>query len=336
MSFDVDKVLAEMSRDEWALLVRGVPVPLPPWVDWLIWLGQWFRAQASLQGRRIAVVRMPTRRLGAAFVAVGSNLVAARLHDDSLDWEALRTLAPGTRVFWRESASGKSARRSGTVVGLRCMEGGDFMEVVAEAQRQSKKAQQVTRLFAKSAALSYGITLGAVSAAADGRLASAESFFNQAVTGGARGWIRSPGTDCSVITERSSFLSDLEGLAIRIGTSAEASCSDILAVAESGGRYHGKVKVAPARTDGVFDEPGLITILDGASSALRLGDTVAPSVVILLDHSEYEEEIEQLLHVFMGYAVDGHVHLPASGVKAPPQGLQAFVFGLPSQSRQSV
>jgi hypothetical protein len=331
VSVDVDEVLNALRRDDLDLLVGGQPTPIPPWIGWLIWLGQWMRAQTSLPGRRIAVVRMPSRRLGAAFAAIGCAFAAARLRDDSLDWEGLRALAPGTKVSWREPASGKTARRSGTVAGLRRIGGGDFMEVVVEAQ--SKKAQQGTRLFAKPAALSYGVTLGSVSAVADGRLACAEHVIRAAVKDGAQGWTRSPGIECSIITERSSFLSDLEGVAIRVAGRAEAFCSDVLAIAEPGGRSHGKTMVAPARTDGVLDESGSVTILDGASATLRLSDTVARSVVVLLDQAEYDEEIEQLFQTFLGYAVDAHVHPPAGGVNAPPESVESFIFGLPEQSR---
>jgi hypothetical protein len=333
VSIDLDEALASLKHEDWDLLVSGLTTPIPHWIGWLIWLGQWMRVQASLQGRRVAVVRMPSRRLGAAFAAVGSAMASARLHDDSLDWEGLRTLAPGTKVFWRERAAGKSTRRSGRVKGLRLISGGDFMEV--EVESQNKKSLQATRLFARSAALSYGITLGSVSAIADERLACAERAISAAVKDGARGWIRSPGIECNVITERSSFLSDLEGLAFCIGGSVEASCTDVLAIAESGGRSHGKTRVAPSRSDGILDESGLVTILDGAAAALRLSDSIAPSVVILLDQAEYDDEVEQLLQTFLGYAVDAHVHPPASGVKAPPGSLEAFVFGLPMQSRSS-
>lgn len=332
MSIDVDEVLVSLKRDDLDLLVGSEPTPVPPWIDWLMWLGQWMRAQAALEGRRIAVVRIPSRRLGAAFTAVGSVFSSARLHDDSLDWEGLRTLAPGTKVFWRESGSGKSARRSGTVVGLRQIQGGDFMEVVVEAP---KKAQQGTRLFAKSAALSYGITLGSVSPVADERLARAEHVIKTALTDGPQGWIRSPAIECSIITERSSFMSDLDGLAIRVGGRVEASCSDVLAIAESGGRSHGKTRVAPARSDGVLDESGSVTILDGAAATLRLSDTVARSVVVLLDQAEYDEEIEQLFQTLLGYAADAYVHPPASGVKAPPESVECFIFGLPLPSRSN-
>jgi hypothetical protein len=145
--------------------------------------------------------------------------------------------------------------------------------------------------------------------------------------------MRSPAIDCTIITERTSFLSDLDGLAIRAGPGVEASFADLLAIADSGGRTHGKTRVAPARSDGVLDESGSITILDGASAAVRMGDTIARSVVVLLDQSEYDEEVEQLIQTFLGFAVDAHIHAPASGVMAPPASIEAFVFGLPLQAR---
>lgn len=331
MSVDLDEVLDSLRRDDWDLLALGVPTPVPPWTDWLIWLGQWMRAQAAYPGRRIAVVRMPTRRLGAAFIAIGAAFASARLHDDALDWEGLRSLAAGTRVFWREPVSGKSTRRSGTVAGVRQIGSGDFMEVVVEAQ--GKRGERSTRLFAKPAALSYGITLGSISAVADEQLAGADRLIRAAVTDGAKGWIRSPGIECSVLTERTSFLGDLEGLSIRTGGTVEASCCDILAIADSGGRSHGKTRVVPVRTEGALEEGRSLTILDGAAAALRLSETSAPSVVVVLDHADYDDEIEQLFQTFLAYAVDEPIHAPVRGVRAPPETVESFIFGLPSLSR---
>ena len=333
MSIDVDEVLAALKRDDLTLVVGGGPASTPPWLDWLIWLGQWMRAQAALDGRRVAIVRMPSRRLGAAFTAVGAVFASARLHDDSLEWEGLRALPPGTKIFWRELASGRSMRWSGAVVGFRQIYGGDFIEVAVETQ---KRSQQSTRLFAKSAALSYGITLGSVSSQADERLASAERAIRAVVPDAVQGWMRSPAIECTIITERSSFLRDLDGLAIRAGDGAEVSFSDLLAIADSGGRSHGKTRLAPARSDGVLDESGAITILDGAAAAVRVGDTMARSVIVLLDQSEYDEEVEQLIQTFLGFAVDAHIHAPANGVKSTPASVEAFMFGRPSEARSQI
>ncbi len=334
MSVDVDKVLAALRREDLDLLASGVPTAIPPWMDWLVWLGQWMRVQAALPGRRVAVVRMPSRRLGAACIAVGAAFASARLHDDTLDWEGLRSLAAGTKLYWRETALGKAARWSGTVAGVRQIDGGDFLEVVTETR--GKRGDRSTRLFAKAAAMSYGITLGSISASADEQLAAAGRVIKAAVTDVAQSWIRSPGIECSVITERTSFLDDLEGLSIRVDGKVDASCCDLLAIADTGGRSHGKTRVSPARTEGALDDPGSFTILDGPAAALRLAETSAPSVVVVLDHAEYDDEIEQLFQTFLGYAVDEPIHAPVSGVRAPPETVESFIFGLPSLSRTNV
>jgi hypothetical protein len=330
VSVDLDEVLEDIRLNDCELQVGGVPARIPPWAEWLIWLGQWMRVQGALPGRRIAVVRMPSRRLGAAFVAMGSVFGSARLHDGMRDWESLLNLAKGTKVSWREALSGKSVRRSGVFAGVRQIEGASFMEIIEDSQ--IRRSARSTRLFTKSAALSYGITLGSISAAANERLANAERVLNASIKRITPGWTRSIGIECSVITERTSFLGDLEDLSIRIGGKVEVSCSDFLAIAESGGHSHGKTRVVPIRSVEALDESGFITILDGAAAALRLSETNAQSVVIVLDHAEYDDEIEQLFQTFLGYAVDSHIYSPMSGFQTLPDSVEAFVFGLPSLS----
>lgn len=330
MCTDIDVVIHALKREDLSLSDGKGPIAPPPWADWLVWLGQWMRIQSTLEGRRIAVVRLPNRRLSAAFTALGSAFASARLYEDSLDWEGLKNLAPGCKVFWREYASGKPMRWSGSVVGVRQIAGGDFLEVVMEGKR---KAHQGNRLFAKSAALSHGITLGSVSATSDARLTGAERVFEAALKDAPKGWHRSPTIECTVITERTSFLGDLEGLVIRVAETAQAECSDILAIADPGGRTHGKTRVAPARSDGVLDEPGGgLTILDGAAALRRMSDTTARSVVVLLDQAEYDEEVEQLLQTYLDHAVDAGIHPPSGGVITPPDGVQPFIFGLQLQA----
>lgn len=328
MHIDIDDVIGALKRNDLTLSDRERQITLPHWVDWLVWLGQWMRIQSALEGRRVAVVRLPNRRLAAAFTALGSAFAAARLYDDSLDWEGLKDLTPGTKVFWREYASGKSTQRSGSVLGIRQIEGGDFLEIVMEGQR---KSHQGSRFFAKSAALSYGITLGSVSAISDARLTGAERVLMAALKDTPKGWSRSPAVECTVITERTSFMGDLESLAIRAAGTAQAECSDILAIADSGGRTHGKTRVTHARSEGVLDGSGEMTILDGAAAARRMNGTTASSVVVLLDQAEYDEEMEQLLQTYLDHAVDAGIHLPKNGVMTPPESIQPFIFGLPLQ-----
>ena len=54
------------------------------------------------------------------------------------------------------------------------------------------------------------------------------------------------------------------------------------------------------------------------------------------DETAIDEEVEQLIQTFLGFAVDAHIHAPANGVKASPAGIEAFIFGLPLHSRSQI
>jgi len=325
---DIDETIRAFKFKDFAISEGEEPIPPPAWLNWLIWLGQWMRVQSSLEGRRVVVVRLPNRRLAAAFTALGSTFSSARLYDDSLDWEGLKSLAPGKKVFWREYASGKPVRRSGMFVGVRQINGDDFLEVLEQGQ---KRSNQSSRFFAKTAALSYGITLGSVSIMSDLRLSDAERVLDALLTDAPKGWFRSPSIECTVITEMTSFLADLENLTLHAARLAQAHLSSILAITDTSGKAHGKTRVAPARNEGTLDEVGFVTILDGAAAARRINETFSKSIVVLLDQAEYDEELEQLFQTFLDYADDSVIHPPENGVEHPPMSLQAFIFGLPLQ-----
>lgn len=326
MLVDIDETIRAFKFEDFAISEGEEPIPPPAWVKWLIWLGQWMRVQSSVEGRRVIVVRLPNRRLAAAFTALGSTFASARLYDDSLDWEGLKGLAPGKKVFWREYAAGKPLRRSGTVVGVRQINGDDFLEVLVQGQ---KKSNQSSRFFAKAAALSYGITLGSVSIISDQRLSDAERVLDALITNAPKGWFRSPSIECTVITEMTSFLADLENLTLHAGRSIQANFTSILAITDSSGKTHGKTRVAHARNEGILDEVGFVTILDGAAAARRINETFSKSIVVLLDQAEYDEELEQLFQTYLDYAVDVGIHPPDKGVVPPPMSIQTFIFGLP-------
>lgn len=329
---DLDTILLALKRNRLSLMIGEELIAIPEWADWLIWLGQWMRSQANLEGRRVAVIRLPNRRLAAAFTAIGSVFASNSVHDNTLDWAALIDLDPGTKVFWRELSKGKFTRRSGTVIGVRQIEGNDFLEVLSE---EKKNSQQSNRLFAKSAALSYGITLGSITALADERLGSGERFLQAAISDAPKGWINSPSIECTIVTERSTFLTDIDGLSIIVDGITKANCADILAIADPGGKSHGKTKITSARNYGVLDEFVVFSILDGPVAASRLMDTSADSVVIILDQAEYDEEIDQLLKSYIGYSVDIGVHLPKSGLKAPPSSIESYIFALPKATQRA-
>lgn len=309
-----------------SVVAGGRTDPLPDWAAWLVWLGQWLRLQVADEGRRVAVVRLPSRRTGAALAAVGVLFESAALHDDSLDWEALRSLAPGTHVFWREPSGARSVRRAGEVVGTRVMAGQELLVVAVDGGR---RGQPVTCSFTRRTTLGYGVTLGAVSAKVDVRLTGAERLLKAAIGTFSPGWIRSPRIDCTIVSERTSFVADLADTSLAIGALGAEPLMDVLSVSDAGGHTYGKTRLLSPRQHGLLDAVGQVTILDGAAAVLRITDTTAASVLAVLDPAEYDEEVELVLMSLMGAASDSFVRVPANGLKAAPQGVEVFVFGLP-------
>jgi hypothetical protein len=321
---DVASVLRSVHREKLSLHVAGSRRALPAWAEWLIWLGLWMRAQTPLDGRRVAVVRLPTRRLSAAFVSLGALLSGLRLHDDSLNWETLQALPQGTIVHWRDDKGGKY---SGTVGESREIAGSMFLSIEVAAPKRARG----TFLLPKATALTYAVTLGTATARAEERLTAAADLLRSVVDEASLTWIRSPGSDATLVTERTSFIGDLAELSLASGPQ-KVAVADALVAGDARVHQHGKLQLVPARSETFSDAEGGLTILDGPAAALRIANSRARSIVLLFDHSEYDEEISNLLAPFVNNSVDGGVHLPPGGVVAPPPGVEPFIVGVRQDS----
>src|SRR5437867_13285239 len=92
------------------------------------------------------------------------------------------------------------------------------------------------------------------------------------------GWIRSPRTDCSVVSERTSFLSDLGNTWLSAGSGPSEPMLDVLSISDPAANTHGKTRLLSPRHHGALDVAGQVTILDGAQAFLSIPDRVAASV----------------------------------------------------------
>lgn len=326
---EVDTVMSALHRERLSIRTDGGSCPMPAWADWLIWLGAWLRSQAALSGRRVTVVLLPTRRLAAAFVGLGAMLAASRLHDDILDWDALQALPVGTLVHWRDlkGKSGRAVSYSGTVDGICDIDGNQFLAIVGQTPAKSKG---VTYRLSRASALSYGVTRGAITKRGEDTLARAASLMKNIVDASSTTWIRSPMADSTVITERFSFLADLDGVFLEADNVPGVPLRETLALTDSEGR-HGKLRLIPVRGMDSDDILQGVTILDGARATSRLGQVSARSIVVLLDHADFDEEVANLLNRFLSYSVDEGIHFDegANPVVAPPTSIDSFIFALP-------
>lgn len=318
-------------RGRLRIVIAGVERELPQWADWLMALGEWMRQQAPKTGKRVAVVRLPVRALAAGFVGLGALSAAARSHNESLDWDALCSLSEGTPVYWRTLSGAKSKRHTGRVVGLLAMHGSDCLHISQVDSRG--RATGSNFYLPKSTALAHGVTLGLVSTRSDEKLTSAAKFMQALDSDSSLAWLRSPMFDSTVVTERAGFLQDIVEVVVRAGTAPSLPMLDALAVADNQGREHGKLLVVPARAERFSDAPDGVTILDGPAAVSKLGRVQARSVVVLIAHSEYDEEISHEILPFLSYSVDDGIHAWPTDAEVGnvPVGVDVFAFGIRDQ-----
>jgi hypothetical protein len=333
---DIGSVMRSLHRERLVVRFRGASYPMPAWADWLIWLGAWMRSQAVLGGRRVTVVLLPTRRLAAAFVGLGTMLAASRLHDDILDWEALQALPAGSLVRWRDpkGRGGRKVNLVGTLDGVRDVDGSQLLAIVAQAP---SKYRNVTYLLSRGSALSYGVTQGAITSQGEDALVQAAALLKAVVDDSSEGWIRSPMADSTLVTERSSFLSDLEDIFLETGNLPGTALRNVLALADPEDLKHGKLRLIATRSRGYDDIGSGVTILDGASATAWLGQSSARSVVVLLDHADFDEEVANSLSRFLGHSVDEGIHSneDSNPIVAPPSSIDVFAFALPACGEDS-
>lgn len=317
-------------QDHLTLVAGDISSPLPDWAAWLVWLGDWMRVQAMGDGRRIAVVRLPSRKVAAAFTVFGALLAAARLHDDSLDWEALKELPADTSVFWREkslTAKGKSVTKSGRILELMTIDNNEFVVVSVDTRSGSG---QTTRSFSRSSALGYGITLGSITAKADAQLSGLGRIVRPLTSGFKDSWLRTPHPECLLLSGREHFLGDLEGVSINVCGGTVEIFSTVLALTDTTGHRYGKTRLISPRATVLLDGGFDVVVLDGAKALQRLAETTAKSAIAIVDRAEYDAESEQVVALLMGYRADEFVQVPLDGVRKPPAPIEVVVFGLPN------
>lgn len=329
-TFEMAVMLGSARCDRLSLRDGAEARSLPSWAEWLIRMGQWMRFQAAMPGRRVAIVRLPTRRLGGPLAALGAMFAASRLHDDSLDWATLQSLPQGAVVHWLEPYGRRKVRCCGRVDSVQYIGGEAFLAISVEKPPRSRGA---TFFLPRATALAYGVTLGAVSERSEEQLAGAGKLLREVVEGASTAWLRSPNPDSTLIAEVSTLLDEISGISLVAGQTCNVAFADALALCDSQRLKHGKTLLLSSRSEPGQDAPEGLTILNGSSSVSKLPHAKARSILLLLDYAEHDEVVMHEILPFMGVGVDAGLYPPGDAMPSVPPGVEVFAFGLPANGQ---
>ena len=297
---------------------------LPVWVDWLVRLGYFLQASKDTAGRRIIFIRLPTRRTAAAFIAFGALLASIEQYDDVLDWNALKNLESGTRVYWQEVSGKSTKKRSGIVEGLSQLHGQEFLVIATE---DNKRQQTSKFMLPKATALNYGVTLGSTNQKTNNQ--ELNDLYSEIGGASNKSWMRSHRTICDIWTELSSFSTLIKGVNLCSSNEIKSLLSNLLLITDKNNAIHGKTRLFSNRQLDSVRYSSPLTILDGDSSILRITETDSKVTVGLIDCSEYSEDIEQLIMKYAGYSEDKYIGEIPEKIVNLPTNFDVAIFGLP-------
>lgn len=302
-------------------------VVVPPWAVWMMRLGAWLRVQAKLPGKRLAVIRTPSRQLCPAFISLGAILAGAKLHDEGVVWEALRALPQGTPVHVSDE-SGKTT--AGRIVGVTdVMPGIETLQVALDRVPgvRNGTTANTSIMLPKESALQR-VRMGASSSAVDAKRADAIGVMRKLVDGDNTSWQLSPSPDCTVVAEKRALLDDIEKIEVGATRDQRISFRDLLLLSDRADA-RGMVALVSDRVGHIEDPADGVTVLAGSSAGALLGYCRARSVVFLLDQSEYDEDVDNRLAPFAAMQTSASVHGSADDLKGMVGGIELSVIGLP-------
>lgn len=311
MSEHADTPLSGVKAIRAVLRQDGLVLPLPNWAEWMIGLGDWVYAKSKTGVHQVIIVRTPSRRTASAFAALGALIAAARCDEDTMAWSTLHRLPPRTKVYWREDVSGRVVNRDGQLLGRTEVAGQEFLSIEVPGKRGG------IRHLSREQVAACGLTLRRVSEMRDAELTRAERIVGELTSTQATGWLHKPRAEVVVITERSSFLADIDGIELGAQSGEFEPLSTFLSPGWKTGKAGGKIRLLPPRSVDPVDRTP-VAILDGSHALRRVGELDSSVVIVLVEPSEYDEEADNLLHSFMMHNEGSAApDLPESVVDAP-------------------
>lgn len=298
---------------------------LPEWIAFLLWAGWWMHWNARPEARLHLVALLPARSCCAAIAALGACLASTQEESDGLDFRDFMALPDGAHVSLRhqgrifQGTLGRCDRyhdQSGRTVALDT-ELKKWKGLVIWVFEHNLGEYQVSTDQRKNLSPQRQVALERV-----------EQVYRTLDPRARTGWCLSPRREVLIVTSKAAWWREIEGVSAQIDddeTPLVVPLADLVVATEEQQGFPGKTLLASpsgvmSNTSGVR-----VAILDGPDSIRTAEDVNADAVLMLIEHSEFDEnaihEIASMTDVREDDAVP--VGLPDRF----PAGVDVSVFG---------
>ena len=296
---------------------------IPDWVAFLLWAGWWMRSHARPDCRLHLVVLLPARSCCAAITALGACLASAREDIDGLTYPELMALAEGTRVSLH--IDGKTM--AGTIGSIESLGGQPARKVTLNTNlkryRNSTFWLHEQNLY--QASTDQKREIGTQRQAV---LQRVEQFYKSVDRFSKPGWPQSGRKEVLVATSKAAWKRDVVDVVGQVsggGSSLEIVLRDLLVETDNPQGWPGKTLLI-SQAGQMNDLPEVhLAVLDGPDAVRRAREVQANTVVMLVEHREYDETVEPEIAMMAEYCENEVI--PEDVPDQLPVGIQASVFG---------
>jgi hypothetical protein len=306
---------------------------IPEWVGFLIWAGWLMNRKSPQHERTVLVILLPTRICCSVFCCLGALIRSIERGDTILSWDQFLALPAGSKVCVRYPGS-KTRMRKKTVEGIV----GRNMTATQAAREititsKNKSYNALTQWVFQCKFNDYEITPAApLSSRMDSKLSNIMIFYKTIVKGFRPTSVLAWSRECLLVTNLASWRSEAGGVMIFPQEESKRMSSytlhELLMPSHDLKAEYSGIFLSTPKSDKTSFLNSPIAILNGPE-AIKSWDRIRSSnVIMLLDHTEYDDTIENFLAPFSDARNDKTVVLP-EGIPADlPAGVELVIFAL--------
>ncbi len=306
---------------------------MPKWIRFMLWAG-WEMRMNNSDSRQIMVMLLPERYCCSAFCALGAVMAGSTLSPSSITWNDLRSLCEGETIFLLIEHGGKLKPVAGTV--------GKFDDgSVAEGRwihvtSGNKALNGASVMVLKDNVEKYGLSHTAhASQIKLGKLKKISGLFSKTVSGYDESWIVSNSIESAVVTNKTEWLRQIEGLNIVLPKEPEGAgkfsfeLSSLLMISDCRETPSSHTRVVSSLS--IENTGGVpLVILDGADALSKWESCLNGNLIVLLSRSEFTEEAQNILSMLSSYRDDSLLmELGVDPVELMPADSEISLFALP-------
>lgn len=302
----------------------GAHDDLPEWIAFLLWAGWWMRSNARPESRLHLVALLPARSCCATITALGACLASIREDVNGFSFQDFMALPDGTHVSLRYQ------RRFLQGVLGPCDRFGSrsYRKVTLETNLQRLRRSAIG-IFEHNLS-EYQVSTDQrknLSPQRQAGLERVERFYRTLDPRARTGWCLSPRREALIVTSKATWWREIEGVSAQIDddeTQIVVPLTDLVVATEEQQGFPGKTLLASP--SGVMSNTGVrVAILDGPDSIRNAEDVNADAVLMLMEHSECDENVIHEIASMTDAREDDAI--PTGLPDRFPAGVEVSVFG---------